>query len=372
MKNLPCIINGVHYKSGHEAAKILKIDYGTLRYRMRSPNFPEYISKYHPKKVRCSGNGSKRYVPCSIAGVQYKSITLASRDLGLPQHEIKRRLTSFDYPDYVCDKHPKKESSRKRTSNSPRYPCTVNGVSYESESAAAEALGISTSGVRLRLRSPNFPEYVSKYRPKKQITERGAGYPCTINGIDYETIKAAADALGLIAVTVRNRLLSPKYPEYVSKHHPKKNRNDIKTHGYPCTINGVDYESEWAASQALGINVKTRIISSNFPEYVSKHRPKRKYRASVSCTVAGVEYKTIGKASKDLRISYNEMIRRFVSLDYPDYVCDKYPKKKRDFKYKVKGKLYKTLREAAKAEGVSLEIIHYRLNVSSYTDYQRL
>lgn len=370
MKNLPCIINGVHYKSGHEAARILKIDYGTLRYRMRSPNFPEYISKYHPKKVHRSRNNSKRYVPCSIAGVQYKSIKLASRDVGLPQHEIKRRLTSFDYPDYVCDKHPKKESSRKRTSNSPRYPCTIDGIDYESESAAAEALGISTSGVRLRLRSPNFPEYVSKYRPKKQITERGAGYPCTINGVDYETIKAAADALGLIAVTVRNRLLSPKYPEYVSEHLQKKDQ--IKTGGYPCTINGVDYESETAASKALGINVIPRIISSNFPEYVSKHRPKRKCRASVSCTVAGVEYKTIGKASKDLRISYNEMIRRFVSLDFPDYVCNKYPKEKRDFRYKVKGKLYKTLQEAAKGEGVSIYLISQRLENSSNPDYQRL
>lgn len=40
MKSLSCIVYGVRYKSAHEVATDLGVDYGTVRYRLRFPNFP--------------------------------------------------------------------------------------------------------------------------------------------------------------------------------------------------------------------------------------------------------------------------------------------------------------------------------------------
>lgn len=144
----------------------------------------------------------------------------------------------------------------------------------------------------------------------------------------------------------------------------------------PCTIDGVHYKSGYAATKALGISIGkllTRLQSSNFPEYVSKHHPKRHTRGFVPCSVAGVEYKSIGYAARDLGIHYNEMTHRLVSPDYPDCVCEKRPKRPpKAFKYEVKGKQYKTLQEAANVEGVTKERIRQRLNDPSYTNHQRL
>ena len=260
MKKLPCKVNVVHYESKREAATALGMNYGTLQYRVRSPNFPEYVSKYCPKKE------PKRYVSCSIGGVEYKSIASASKELKLSTYEIKKRLTCLDYPDYICANIPKKPSTQFKNRHYPyiRYPCTIDGVYYESEKAAAVALGLYTSGLKRRLRSPNFPEYVSKYRPK-----------------EYR-------------------------------------------------------------------------------------------RASVSCSVAGVEYRSIGDAARDLGIHYGEMKRMLVSPDYPDYICDKYPKKfPKKYSYTVNGKKYRTLREIADLEGVTGEAIRYKMNNPKKPEYQK-
>ena len=44
--------------------------------------------------------------------------------------------------------------------------CTIDGVRYHSEYAAAKVLGVDTGVLRLRLRSPGFPEYTSEYRQR--------------------------------------------------------------------------------------------------------------------------------------------------------------------------------------------------------------
>ena len=84
--------------------------------------------------------------------------------------------------------------------------------------------------------------------------------PCTIDGVHYESEHAANKALNLSIGTVRNRLKSSNYPEYISKHHLKKKRRKVvysrKPRGYkrcPCTIKGVRYESESVAGNTLGI-----------------------------------------------------------------------------------------------------------------------
>lgn len=144
---------------------------------------------------------------------------------------------------------------------------------------------------------------------------------------------------------------------------------------YPCTIDGVHYESEKAAAEALGLyasGLRIRLESTNFPEYISKHRPKKYRRAFVSCCVAGIEYRSIGDAARDLGISYGELKHRLVSSDYLDYVCAKRPKKFPKYNYTVNGKKYRTLREIANVEGLTKEAIRYKMNNPKKPEYQKI
>ena len=148
----------------------------------------------------------------------------------------------------------------------------------------------------------------------------------------------------------------------------------------PCTINGIDYESENAAAKALGTSAPTllyRLRSSNFPEYVSKYHAKiqRKRGLQIRCSIMGVEYDSISEASAKLGMRFGVIARRLQSFDYPDYVCADKPKESKPVtapRYAVNGGKYSTLREIAETEGLTQERIRQKMNSSLYPEYQRL
>ena len=149
----------------------------------------------------------------------------------------------------------------------------------------------------------------------------------------------------------------------------------------PCTIDGIDYQSETAAAKALGTYVgvlQNRFGSSNFPNYVSKHHPKVKRRrriSSISCTIKGVEYRSISYAAKKLGRSPNLIFRRLRSFDFPDYVSADVPKVAQPAKpprYEVNGKKYHSLQEIGDAEGLTRERIRQKMNNPAYPSHRRL
>ena len=197
------------------------------------------------------------------------------------------------------------------------------------------------------------------------------GHPCTVNGIGHESEFAAAKTLGISLSSLRHRLHSPRFPEYISKHRPKV---ASKTKKQPCTVSGVEYESETVAARVLGVHrivLRTRLRSSNYPEYTSRYHPKEERRKQFfSCSVAGDEYASVSDASRKLGIADHTIRRRLASTDYPDYVCTTIPKKPpKPPRYTVRGKPYKSLREAAEAEGVTGERIRQKMNDPAYPDY---
>ena len=252
---------------------------------------------------------------------------------------------------------------------------------------AAKDLGVSSATVLNRLQSPNFPGYVSKDHPKRKPRKaQDRSSPCTIDGVRYESIRAAAEALELGVDTLKVRLQSSNYPGYVSKHHPKKSRRKyvMSKRPYvqrrcPCTINGIKYGSIKEAANALGFytsGLRIRLASSNFPDYICKHIPKQKRRAPVivHCVIKGVEYDSIGTAARKLGKNSEWVIRRLRSFDCPDYVCEEYPKDEsiKFYKYEVRGKRYKTAKEIGDMEGVTRERIRQKMNDPKFPDYQRL
>ena len=106
--NKSCTINGVEYESQDVAAEILGLRVATLRYRIKSSNFPEYVSTYH-KKIKVEKRGG-----CSVAGVEYRSILSASIEIGISHYEMMYRLASLDYPDYISSHIAKKPSKTRK------------------------------------------------------------------------------------------------------------------------------------------------------------------------------------------------------------------------------------------------------------------
>lgn len=95
-KNKSCIIDGVEYKSVTEAQKALNVSSSTLRHRFQSALFPQYIRHGVVKNEGTSG-------PCVINGVKYPSYSVAAKTLGIKQSTIRWRLNSPNFPEYTFD-----------------------------------------------------------------------------------------------------------------------------------------------------------------------------------------------------------------------------------------------------------------------------
>lgn len=145
-----------------------------------------------------------------------------------------------------------------------KQPCTIDGVNYESKSAAARALGIYVGVLKNRLNSSNFPEYVSKHHKKIKHTKNTAPMPCTIKGIEYPSITNAARELRESPNTIYNRLISFNFPDYVCADIPKK------TPKYSYTVNGKKYGTLQEIADAEGVTkerIRQKMNSPKYPKY---------------------------------------------------------------------------------------------------------
>ena len=92
----------------------------------------------------------------SIDGVEYSSITDATKNLNKPHDHINWRLNSKSYPNWF---YLDKVVELKETSMPKLKSVSIKGVQYESISKAVEGSGIDRQIMRYRLKSNNHPEY---------------------------------------------------------------------------------------------------------------------------------------------------------------------------------------------------------------------
>ncbi|MCY4053212.1 MAG: hypothetical protein OXE98_04955 [Hyphomicrobiales bacterium] len=151
MKKTPCIIDGVHYESISAAARALGVDFMMLRTRLRSSNFPDYTSKYHAKVKRKTVS-----IPCVIRGVEYPSISDATRKLKTQHEKIRSRLSSSNFPDYVAADIPKKPHEPPKPI---KYRYTVNGKKYRSLQEIGDMEGLTKERIRQKMNSSKYPGY---------------------------------------------------------------------------------------------------------------------------------------------------------------------------------------------------------------------
>ncbi len=82
----------------------------------------------------------------------------------------------------------------------PKKRTIIDGVEYESRTAAARALGVTNSTILNRLRRPD------QDRAKRDYSHSRMKKPTIIDGVEYESQTAAARALGLTPSALNHRL----------------------------------------------------------------------------------------------------------------------------------------------------------------------
>ena len=129
--------------------------------------------------------------------------------------EAKQNDPNYVHP--LTGKPKTEESITKMKASMPQSTrCTIDGVNYTSVSEASAVLGIGATTIRLRLSSYNFPNYVAESITKKAKKQRSDLVSCTIDGIEYPSALAAAEALGIKHTTIMYRINSEHFPNYMS------------------------------------------------------------------------------------------------------------------------------------------------------------
>lgn len=84
--------------------------------------------------------------------------------------------------------------------------CTIKGVEYPSVSAAAKALGLSISYVARRVQEGEEDRIKGVDMRRREARHKigRAGDPITIRGVTYPSHAVAAEALGVSSATISN------------------------------------------------------------------------------------------------------------------------------------------------------------------------
>ena len=179
----PCIVHNVFFKSLSEAAKTTNITIQSISYRLNSENFPDcyyFHKELHsnikfdeeiknlktPQKTTKKGRLS-RMRKCSVNGVEYESVTAARLDLGLTrgiEHRFESKTEKFKNYIYLeCSTTSESRKVPKHKKTKPRKrKLTCDGIKYESITHAALTLGMSRGGIKHRIESES-PTF-SSYR----------------------------------------------------------------------------------------------------------------------------------------------------------------------------------------------------------------
>lgn len=155
------VIDSVEYDSISEAVSKINLDRSLIRFRLRSSHFKNYLFsdnnlniKYN-KYIDVDPHLSKKE-RVSIDGVEYGSITDATKILNKEYDYISWRLNSKSYPDWF---YLDKVVELKETGVPKLKPVSINGIEYESIAKAVDGSGIDRQIMRYRLKSNNYPYY---------------------------------------------------------------------------------------------------------------------------------------------------------------------------------------------------------------------
>lgn len=155
------LVGGTYFESIRKAAEYYDITDGGVAYRCRSNNYSEWRFKDFDKQVAESFSPEFSSNPISVVieGVFYESQSGAALAHNIDISTLKKRCRSKSFPGWTCDGVVKEKSKDGR----PGLICVeIKGQRYRSISEASRTLGIQRNTIRQRIYSPDWPDYRSK------------------------------------------------------------------------------------------------------------------------------------------------------------------------------------------------------------------
>ena len=147
-----------------------------------------------------------KYSPITVDGIEYKTLSDAVNNFNVKLFIVERKLElgwsvaeSFGLVDRIQRCLVKPKVSLK--------PITIDGVDFESISAAARHYGLKLATLHDRLKRGETPEKAVLTRVSKSKK------PITIDGVDFESVSAAARHYGLKPEILYDRLRRGSTPE---------------------------------------------------------------------------------------------------------------------------------------------------------------
>jgi|688.fasta_scaffold84249_8 hypothetical protein len=145
-------IDGITFNSLSHAAKVLEVDFNSVKYKVTKKHFPTcfYLGEekeYIPKE--------ETHSKISIDGIIYESMSSAEKILLIPRKTIKYRLEKNTFPNYFYVGNP--NTYIKGSSKSKKV--SVNGVVYKSINEASKVTGVSRVHIRRLFDNPNNDNY---------------------------------------------------------------------------------------------------------------------------------------------------------------------------------------------------------------------
>lgn len=188
-------IAGVTFPSHKEAASALGMDQSAIAVRLKSSNYPDWLDLSGTiKKVEKSSPNT----PIWVDNEKYDSIADAERATGISQGTLAARAKSSNFPNVVIEGVKKQQRSEKLGKLA--VSVTIDGVLYKTLSDASRAVGVDINTVKKRCCSLSFPNYsAADTSLQKQASKDGRPSLCRIkvDGISYRSISAASQAVGI-------------------------------------------------------------------------------------------------------------------------------------------------------------------------------
>lgn len=155
------IIDNIEYESINSASKILNLERSSIKHRLKSYNFQNYLYKDNDiniKNLKFVDKFEDKRKKISIDNVTYISISDACKKLNKPYDYILWRLQSKSYTNwiYLSESETNKEIE---TGQIKIKSVSILGTEYESIAEAVRQTGIDRQIMRYRLKSNNYPEY---------------------------------------------------------------------------------------------------------------------------------------------------------------------------------------------------------------------
>jgi predicted DNA-binding transcriptional regulator AlpA len=312
-------IEGVIYPSAVEAEQATGVDRSTIWARCRA-GWPAWFYTDEGQRQPTKDLLLRYRRAIYVDGRLYQSLPAAVAATGMSRNRIWKRIQNgwggYRYAN---------EEQRERTQH--EKPVEVHSVLYESQKAAAAAIGISTGALRKRLSSSLFPGYVDLTGriQKREVNTVTQPKLARVNDQVYESISAAAEAYGITGEAVLNRAGSSNFPDWMVEGVDKVSK------GAPAiplavTVDGIRYASQSDAARAHGIDVntvKTRCASPSFPNYSSlsipQKWPKDGKPSLLGVRIDGATYRSLNAASKALNVIRQTIKARCESEDWPTW-----------------------------------------------------